>query len=157
MHSPLLNSEELELWALLGQTRRAMSRVRSKELRQYDISMSKSTLLNVIWRIGEKATPALISRSVFLEPHSVSELLSRMEKEGLVLKIRDLDKKNQVRIVLTDKGRDIYLKTLNLESIRRLMSPLSNVERLQLKSCLEKLRDISFKELGTNHQPMSPI
>jgi len=86
--------QEAELWALLGQARRAMLKVRRQELRQYNISVSKSTLLFVIQLIGDKSTPAQISRRIFLESHSVSELLSRMEKEGLVRKNKGFPSKS---------------------------------------------------------------
>ena len=148
--------QEAELWALLGQARRAMLKVRRQELRQYNISVSKSTLLFVIQLIGDKATPAQISRRIFLESHSVSELLSRMEKEGLLRKVKDLDKKNQVRVVLTEKGREIYHQTRKLESIRNIMSSLSGEERQRLRSCLETLRDNALKELGVEYKPIAP-
>jgi len=148
--------QEQELWTLLGQARRAMLKVRRRELRQYNISTSKSTVLFVIQLIGDKATPAQISRWVFQESHSVSELLNRMEKEGLVRKVKDLDRKNQVRVVLTEKGRETYYQTVKLESIRKIISSLSGEECQQLRSCLQTLRDNALKELGIEYKPISP-
>ena len=143
---------ELELWALLGQARLAMIKVRRKELRIYHLSPNKSIVLLSIKVIGDKATPAQISRWLFREPHSISELLGRMEKEGLVKKFKDLDKKNQVRVMMTEKGHELYYQTLELESVRRMMSSLSSEQRQQLRSYLLTLRNSAVKELGTRYE-----
>lgn len=76
MKDSLSGDHELELWTLLGQTRMSMLKVRRKELRQLNITTSKGFVLTGIKFIGDKATPAQISRWLFLEPHSISELLS---------------------------------------------------------------------------------
>ena len=144
--------QELELWALLGQARLAMLKVRRKELRQYNVSPNKSIVLLSLQVIGDKATPAQISRWLFREPHSISELVGRMEREGLVRKTRDLDRKDQVRVVITEKGREVYHQALKLESVRKMMSSLSGEERQQLRSCLLKLRNSAVKELGPKYE-----
>ena len=92
----------------LSRTRDAIIRTRERELRQYNISCIQSTVMQIIQALGDKATPAEISRWAFRESQSVSELLNRMEKEGLVEKIKDLDRKNMVRAVLTERGLEAY-------------------------------------------------
>ena len=140
------------LWVLLAQTKDAVLRARQKELHRYGISATQSAALFAIQAIGDKATPAEISRWLFREPHSVSELLSRMEKEGLVRKTKDLDRKNQVRVELTEKGYEAYDQSMKQESIHKIMSSLSEEAREQLRSCLQTLRDEALKELGVEPQ-----
>ncbi len=144
-----------DLWALLAQTRDVIFKARQKELHRYGISAIRSAALSAIQAIGGKATPAEISRWLFREPHSVSELLSRMEREGLVTKTKDLDRKNLVRIELTDKGYDAYYQSMTQESIYKIMSSLSYEECQQLMSCLRTLRDEALKELGI--EPQVPV
>ena len=139
------NDQDYRLWVLLNQVRDAVLKARQKELNQYNISASQAAVLLVIEAIGPKATPAEISRRVFRKPHSVSGILSRMEKKGLVMRLKDLDRKNLVRVVLTGKGREAYYQSTKQESIRQIMSSLSEEERQQLTSSLETLRD---KALG---------
>ena len=154
----LSNDQDLELWTLLGQARLSMTKVRRKELyQQCNISLSKSIVLLSLKVIGDKATPAQISRWLFREPHSISELLSTMEKEGLVRKVRDLDRRDQLRVVLTEKGREICHQLLKIASIRRIMSSLSAEERQLLRSCLLKLRKSAIEELGPRYElPFPP-
>ena len=137
--------QDYRLWVLLNQVRDAVLKARQKELDQYNISASQAAVLLVIEAIGPKATPAEISRRVFRKPHSVSGILSRMEKKGLVRRLKDLDRKNLTRVVFTEKGREAYYQSTKRESIRQIMSSLPEEERKQLTSSLETLRD---KALG---------
>jgi len=148
--------EDYNLWVLLHQTTDATLRARQKELDQLDISVIEVEVLAVIqavaWRI-EKATPAEISRRIFREPHTVSALLNRMEKKGLLTKTQDLDRKNMVRVSITEVGRLAYDRSTGRESIHRMISSLSGAERQELWLCLEKLRNKAFKELTVEHKP----
>ena len=140
------------LCLLLAQTRDAIYRARRKQLRRYNITPRQSVALFVIHSAGDKATPANISRWLFRESHTVSELLSRMERQGLVRRVKDLGKKNLVRIELTEKGRKTYHQSAKQQSISDVMSSLSEEECQQLMSYLQILRDNAMKELGMKHE-----
>ena len=148
--------EEYSLWVLLSQAADATLRARQKELDRYGISTVEAAVLFTIQAIGDRATPAEISRWLLRESHTVSELLSRMEKEGLVSKTKDLDRKNMVRVAITEKGQQAYDQSTRWNSIRKLMSSLSEGERKQLKSYLERVRDRALKELRVEHKPPFP-
>jgi len=144
-------------WWLLFQVRQLMFKVRQKELSKYGISHVEAAVLHIIQAIGNTVTPAEISRWVLREPHTISELLSRMEKKGLVRKVKDLDRRNLVRVMLTDKGHEAYYQSAERESTQNIMSALSEEERQQLGSCLWKLRAKALKELGIgNKVPFPP-
>ena len=145
-----------ELWVLVCQACHAALRARQKELNQYGISAMQGVVLFIIQAIGSKATPAEISRWLFREPHSVSGMLNRMEKQGLVRKVKDLDKKNLVRIAMTEKGQDAYYETTKRGLIHKMMSSLSKEQRQQLRWSLETLRDEALKELGVERKPSFP-
>jgi len=145
--------ENYNLWVLLHQTTDAALRARQKELDQFGISVAEVGVLVVIQAIGEKATPAEISRQIFREPHSVSALLNRMEKKGLLRQTQDLDRRNLVRVSITEKGQQAYDKSTRRKSIYKIISSLSKEERQQLRSCLEKLRNKAFKELTVEYKP----
>jgi len=145
--------EDYNLWVLLHQTTDAALRARQKELDQFGISVIEVGVLLAIQTIGKEATPSEISRRIFREPHSVSALLNRMEKKGLVKRTQDLDRKNLVRVSITEKGRQAYDKSTGRKSIHKIISSLSEEERQQLRSCLEKLRNKSFKGLVVEHIP----
>ena len=150
------SDKDYNLWTLLGLTRDAIQRARQKELAQYNISSRQSAVLFIVRAIGDKATPAEISRWLFRESHSISDLLSRMERQGLVRKVKDLDRKNQVRIELTQKGHEVYQQSYKRESIHRILSFLSEEQRKQLGSSLQTLRDKALEEIGVEYEMPFP-
>jgi len=137
-----------KLWILLAQTRQAMYRARKKELSRYDTSPRQAAVLFIIKTIGDKATPAEISRWLFREPHSVAGILNRMEKQGFVRQSKDLERRNLIRVTVTDKGEQLYARVVERESICKIISALSARQRKQLVSCLNTLRSTSLREIG---------
>jgi len=74
-----------------------------------------------------------------------------MERKGLVARVRDLQRKNMVRVVLTDKGEEALAQGLTKrEVIFDIMSRLTDKEQDDLGELLEKLRSIALKKLGVN-------
>jgi DNA-binding MarR family transcriptional regulator len=143
-----------ELWALLSQASNALSRVSDKELRPVGISMMQAAVLYFVKNSKEPVTPAALHRWLFREPHTVSQLLMRMETQGLVNRTKDLDKKNMVRITLTDKGEKAYQQQTKMRAIGKIMSSLSPEESSTFGACLKKLRDEAIKELDTRPRQM---
>ncbi|MDR9459901.1 MAG: MarR family transcriptional regulator [Dehalococcoidia bacterium] len=138
-----------ELWALLSQASNALGRVADSELSQVGISMMQAAVLVFVKNSKEPVIPAHISRWLFREPHTVSQLLMRMEKQGLVKRTKNLDRKNQVRITLTEKGEKAFQQQSEMRGIGRILSVLTPEECNKLGASLKKLRDEAIKELDT--------
>lgn len=153
----MLSNPIYQLWVLLAQTRRALLRLRQIELNLYGISTKQSALMFTVEAITEKATIAEISRWLFLEPHGVSELVTRTERKGLVRRVRDLGNKRLVRVNLTKRGAEICNKSRKLESVTGIMSCLSENERQQLASYLYRVRDRALEEMGIKYKLPYPI
>jgi DNA-binding MarR family transcriptional regulator len=153
-----IEDKDYELWVLLAQAGEAMYKARQRELRRYNLSPRQSAVLFIIRAIGDKVTPAEISRWLLRESHSVSEIISRMEKQGLLKKVKDLDRKNLVRIELTEKGSEAYNRAIKRESIHKTMSALSDEERRQFSSTLKTIRDRAIQESGKEIEvPFPPL
>ncbi len=138
---------ENELWTLLNQAQHAAIRASETELRQLGVPQMHAEVLMIVKSEDRPVTPAEISRSLFREPHTISGLLTRMEKQGLVKRVRDLQRKNMVRIAITDKGERAYRKLSEVNAIRSIMSSLSSREQEGLKDILMKLRRRALEEL----------
>ena len=134
-----------DLWVLLADTKEAILKSRQRELIRYNITATQAAILFIIQAIGDQATPSEISRQIFRKPSTVTEILNRMEKQGLVKKVKDLNRKNLVRVALTDKGREAYHLSSHRKSIRKIMSSLSPENRQQLRSFLQTLREEALK------------
>jgi DNA-binding MarR family transcriptional regulator len=150
----------MHLWFLLARTRDAVYRARQKDLSEFGLTLEKSFVLSVIQGLvnqgmADKVTPAEISRQMFRESQSVSELLHRMGRDGLIAKVKDLKRKNMVRVELTKKGREQFEVAMSSASILRIMSHLSVEQCEQLTTCLAIIRDAALDELGVEDIPIS--
>ncbi len=143
-------------WFLLEQTRNAIYKARALELEQYGVSPVQAGVMFVIHTLGGKTRPAEIARWLVREPHSISGLLSRMERDGLLQRESDPERKNAVSIVLTAEGRDICDKTFRRESVRQVFSGLSEEERKELMGSLIRLRDRALKDRKVRNRPPFP-
>ena len=157
MVDPLFD-ENYNLWVMFLQTRDVAWAARTKDLAKYNLAATEAAVLNFVQLIertvDRQATIAEISRWLFRKPNSMSELLSRMEKKGLVRKIHDLDRKNLVRVEMTEKGRQAYMYAARLTSIHRIMSSLSEDEHHRLSLLLGKLCEKASEELGIDNKQL---
>ena len=144
------------LWLLLEQTRNAVYKARELELEQYGVSASQAGVMFVIHTMGGRTRPAEIARWLVREPHSISGLLTRMEKDELLRRVPDPERRNSVSIVLTDKGQDICDKVFLRESVRQILSILDDDQRQQLLDALISVRDRALKDRRTRNRPPYP-
>lgn len=148
--------KDFSLWVLLRQAGHTVYQATEKELSQYGISPEEAGVLSIVGALDNKATPTEISRWLLRKPHTVSGILSRMEKKGLIRKTKDLVRKNLVRVTLTEKGQQAHYQSTKIESIGKIMSCLSEEEHQKLISCLKTLRDRALKQLGIDQEPPFP-
>jgi DNA-binding MarR family transcriptional regulator len=78
-----------------------------------------------------------------------------MEKQGLVRRVKDLSRKNMVRVELTEKGHEACNRSAKRESMYKILSSLSDEERQQLCLYLRKLRDKALR-LIQKKKPLFP-
>jgi len=122
-------------------------KAREKELRQYSLTSRQSAMLFHIARLGGKATPAEISRTIMRAHHTISINLALMKKRRLVNTTKDSDNKGMISVTMTQKGKRAYKQSMKLESVKNIMSCLSQEESQQLSSILEKLNNRALEEL----------
>jgi DNA-binding MarR family transcriptional regulator len=149
------SDEDHDLWMLLTHTRYAIYRAREKELQRYGVSPEQVGVLFIIQALGNRATPSEISRYILRQPHTVSALIERMSEKGLVKKFHDLDKKNLVRVSLTEKGQKIYTSSTKRGPIHKILGVLSGEERARFRSTLDKLHLCARKEIGLDNDTSS--
>ncbi|HSW57984.1 MAG TPA: MarR family winged helix-turn-helix transcriptional regulator [Dehalococcoidales bacterium] len=142
------DDRQYNLWLLLSQTRSAIFRSRQKRMGSY-LHPNQALALCTIWIYKGQATPAILARILFLERHSVSELISRMVEKGLVTKTRDEKKKNIVRVDITEKGRKVGRQVIQLDFIKSIFSMLTDEQQEQLQTSLQILLTAAQKEMGS--------
>jgi DNA-binding MarR family transcriptional regulator len=142
-----ISDEYFVLWIMIAQTKDALLKARQKEYARFNISNERRAILWNIQNAGGHATPVEISRQLFRELHSVTEMLKRIEKEGLIERYKGSGR-SKVEVKLTKKGLDIFNQSLYAETDKRIFSVLTKKQRERLALYLWKLRGGVLKELG---------
>ena len=142
-----ISDEYFPLWVMIAQTKDAILRARQRDYARFNISNERRAVLWNIQNNGGHATPVEISRQLFRELHSVTEMLKRMEKEGLIIRYKGSGR-SKIEAKLTEKGLEVLNQSLHNETDKRIFSVLSKKERERLASYLWKLRGQVLKELG---------
>jgi len=135
------------LWILTAQTKDAILRARERDYARFGISNERRAVLFLIQHSGGRSTPVEIARGLFRELHSITELLKRMEADGLVVRQKGSGR-SKVEVVLTDKGRDVFKQSLFNQTDKRIFSCLSKSERERLAALLWKVRTRALQDLG---------
>jgi MarR family transcriptional regulator, organic hydroperoxide resistance regulator len=139
--------EYFMLWALIAQNRDAILRARERDYARYGISNERRAVLFIIQNSGGHATPVEIARGLFRELHSVTEMLKRMEADGLISRQKGPGR-SKIEVRLTEKGLDVFKQSLHNKTDERIFSVLTKREREALSSILFKLRSKVLQDLG---------
>jgi len=134
-----VNENEL-LWGRLFLAAKVVERAREIELSHVNVSLIQAMVLYALKLSREPLTPSRLARMLCREPHSMSALIDRMEKQGLVEKKHDLSRKNLVRVVVTPKGEEAFQRQRSVNTVANLTSTLTREEREALGTCVDKLR-----------------
>lgn len=141
------SDHDYSLWYTIRRAHEAIHKVRKLELRPHKLSTIETGVLLVVNTAKKGITPAEISRQLLKDPHSISQLLRRMEKKGLLQNIKGIPKKNMIQVKLTQKGQEAYKLSMIGNKVSQIMSVLSEREKKQLVTSLDKLRERAMKEM----------
>ena len=124
---------------LIGKVRHLMFWVRQKELAPFKISPRQAYVLFLLNNLGHKATLAELAKHTDRGISALSIQMTRMEKDGLVTKVRENPKSALLVYELTEKGLNVYQNSNKNITDKTIMAVLSEEERKQLISTLNKL------------------
>ena len=135
-----LNEDE-KTWERIFVTVAALHRARELELAEAQITLPQAAVLYFLKTSPEPLTPMKLSRLIHKEPHTMSALLVRMERQGLIKRTRDMERKNWVRVSLTKKGEAAFERQLSQRTAMNITARLSREEVATLNRVLRKLHD----------------
>jgi DNA-binding MarR family transcriptional regulator len=130
----------LRLWLLLHRVRDVLVQCEDSIFSEYGITLEQFSVLGQVkGRGGSPMRIIDLARVLERGPNSVSTLVDRMVKAGLVRRTRGKVDRRVVRVSLTSKGEDaIKLATpAGWEFIQNIMSPMSDKDKDALTSLLE--------------------
>lgn len=128
-----------DLWLLIGKAQHSIMLIRQRELIQYHIPIRQLHVLRTIMDLGSRSTLMEVAKEVEREPHAISKQSARMEKDGLIKRIKKTPKSNLLKLELTDRGLALAQLAQQSESIDLVFSVLSREEREMLEIILNKI------------------
>jgi DNA-binding MarR family transcriptional regulator len=142
-------NNSFDLWVLLDRTHFAVARSRLLELAQYHLTKEQAQILYAIIPLGGSASMTQIASFTMRQHHSVSTLVNRMAKAGLVKKVKAPNNRG-FRVNITPKGQEQYLKVTR-KSIEMLFTSLSGTDKRNFAACLYQLHNKARDLLGMDH------
>jgi DNA-binding MarR family transcriptional regulator len=146
----MVNSERgnliLRSWSLLHRVRDLLMRCEDESFGKYGLTSEQFAVLVTIKYIGESAKPTDIARWLARSPNSISMIVDRMVKAGLVRRVRSRGDRRVVRVIITSKGESALKPATvdGLEFIKKLMLPLSDENLSTFVRLLEMVRREAF-------------
>ena len=124
----------------------AMNKVYRSLLRELKLTYPQYLVLLVLWEKDGIAVSEIGSR-LFLDSTTLTPLLKRMEKMGLLRRQRSREDERQVLITLTSKGRGLQPKAAEIPFQVFCSSGLAVEDLTALRSQLHRLRGMLFQDL----------
>jgi DNA-binding MarR family transcriptional regulator len=138
-------------WILLRQTYNLVLKCEDRVFSEYGLTTEQHAVLMAIKHISGPVRITDIARWLDRSVNSVSMIIDRMVKAGLVRRARDRKDRRTVFVTITSKAEDAYVlaTAAGWELIQEILSPLSDEDRLTLIRLLETLRDKTYDYLGS--------
>jgi len=139
----------LKTWILLHQTYNLVSKVEEKVFVQLGISPQQYCILMVMRYMQGPATVKAISNWLDRSGNTISIMLDRLEKDKLVRRTRSLSDRREVRVVLTNKGKEIVDQAtlLGWELIQHILNGTPEEDLESLQKIMETIRERLFDYL----------
>lgn len=139
-----------EIYPLFHNTDVIISRARELELASFGLTLEQGVLLHTLIKMGGSATLDEITESTMRQYHSVSTLVNRIAKLGLVKKVKYSDTK-KFQVSITDKGLSTYNKA-TCNSLDMIFTVLSPEDQKVFAQYLHKLTDKARSVLGLDYK-----
>jgi len=114
---------------------------------EYNLTTEQYTVLVAIKYAGGVARPTDIARWIGRSPNSVSMIVDRMVKAGLLKRVRDRSDRRVVNVSITSKTEDSLKPAIRAswEFIQKITSPLSNEDKHAFIKNHDTLRNEIFR------------
>jgi len=144
----------LRAWALYHQTYNLLYRCEEVMFSEMGLTPQKYMVLMAISLMKEPATVSSVAQWLDRNTNSISLIVDRMKKDGLVARTRNLGDRRTVRLSLTKKGKEKLdqASVPGWDMVSNMMSPLSEKELNTFSDLLETSRKKAFQYLNPENQ-----
>jgi len=138
-------------WILLRQTYNLVLKCEDRVFSEYELTTEQHAVLMAIKHISGPVRITDIARWLDRSVNSVSMIIDRMVKAGLVRRMRDRKDRRTVFVTMTSQAEKAYVlaSVAGWGLIQEILSPLSDEDKRTLIRLLETLRDKTYDYLGS--------
>lgn len=138
-------------WVLLRQVPGLVSRCEDQVFSKHGLTTERHAVLMAIRHIDGPVRPTDVARWLDLSVNSVSMIIDRMVRAGLVKRTRDRKDRRTVFLTATEKAEKAYVlaSVAGWELIQEILAPLSDKDKRTLIKLLETLRDKTYDYLDS--------
>ncbi|MEA1872555.1 MAG: MarR family winged helix-turn-helix transcriptional regulator [Chloroflexota bacterium] len=133
---------DLRLWFMIHRTHEMLKMCEDRVFGEYKLTTEQYIVLVTTKYLGGPVRPSDVARWLGRSPNSISMMVDRMVKAGLLRRLRDRKDRREVRLVITSKG-ETALKPATLagwEFIQKILSQVSYDDRHTLMRLLNTLQ-----------------
>jgi DNA-binding MarR family transcriptional regulator len=134
--------EELNFVHWIAATRKALYRAFEAHAEAFDLTTAQFQVLKRLWQ-GDGIPTSVLTKDICSDGGTVTGLLDRLEAKGLVSRERNPEDRREVRIGLTERGRELeapLMKIVNAVNERAIRG-LDPEERRRLIAVMKKIGD----------------
>ncbi|MDD4715083.1 MAG: MarR family transcriptional regulator [Oscillospiraceae bacterium] len=125
---------------LLTTAQHAVFQRMSERLAEYDITPGQYGILNCLWT-RKSVTPKEIAKTLCLETSTISGVMDRMQKKGIIDRLVSKEDRRCVEVTITKKGKELEAPVLKaVEDVNHeVMEKFTPQEQALLKDCLRRI------------------
>lgn len=129
---------------MLSSSQNTVFKYFSKRLSEYNITPAQYGVLNCLWQYGD-ISPSKIREILILEPSSVSGVLDRMQKNGLIERHIDQNNQRAIVVTLTEKSKAMKdgVQAIVKEMNDKFLAPFTEEEKAILQKMLLTIIDMN--------------
>ena len=138
---------DLRLWRQLYQTYTLLKQCEDRIYEEHGLTTEQYAVLVSISYLGQPARITDIARWLERSTNSISMIVDRMVKAGLVKRARDKGDRRVVYVSKTSKAESLFkpASVAGFESVRRILSPIPHTDKVTLLDLLGEVKYETMK------------
>ena len=132
-----------KVWFTFHQTYDAISRYEDYMFSRFNITLQQFMVIATIKRLKAPVTQKMVAKSLERHRYSVSSIIDRMEKDGLVKRGKNLHDRRSLNLLITSKGEEAFQNasgpTRNIH--RQVLSVLSHEDLIAFEKALNVIKE----------------
>jgi DNA-binding MarR family transcriptional regulator len=140
-------SEEHEIAVILRHSVLLMTNIRHYELAHFDITPQQIGVMRFMQKFPTACTIIQLKKVMRRSNSSLVAIINRLERKGLVQRQTDSKNKKYTRVFVTENGKELCKKAMEMSSFSIIISSLPAENRKRLKSYLNTINKTAEKIL----------